>query len=110
MRLQGAMRGSHAPTRWGVAEARHGAAPEAWSRPTGDAAPDRPGRRGPPVAPAIRHERGEEGPRPGRPEGMATVPASTLCDALGPAWGAAQSGWGKESHTPPPAFRRRLPG
>jgi hypothetical protein len=56
------MRESHAPERWGLAEARHGASPAAWGSPLGKAAPASPGRRGQPGAPDIRDERCEAGP------------------------------------------------
>ena len=45
----------------------------------------------------------------GQPEGMATVTEVHLCSPRSKAWGAAQSGWGKERHTPPTACRVRLP-
>ena len=40
---------------------------------------------------------------------MAVITEANLSSPLCQAWGAAKRGRGKESNTPPPAFRLRLP-
>ena len=111
MLLQGAMRESHAPARWCVAEERPGASPEACLA-LRERLPltDRVGKVSQSSLPSSTSgERKDHGPS----SWSAMVPEVTLSSPLSQGWGAAERGWGQETHATDRvrwASSRRNPG